>query len=102
MTEVGIIIQNRLDELGMSKTKLAELIGVSEGAVRKWQNQGLENTKIDRIKKLSSILGISIPVLLGIASQEFSTRTTAIARKFDVLSDKDKEVIESIVDKYEK
>lgn len=100
MDKIGLLIQKRLDEMNMTKTKLAELMGVTEGAIRKWQKDGLDNTKIERVKNLSKILSIPIPVLMGIEDEKFSGRTIAIARKFNKLNNDDKVTIENILKKY--
>ena len=46
----------------LSQSKLAELVGVSNKAVSKWET-GCAKPQIDTVKKLSAILGVSVDEL---------------------------------------
>ena len=62
--KVGNIIAARRKELGITQLRLAELMGVSEQAVRNWENGSTEPGK-GRFSALSDVLGMPESALRG-------------------------------------
>lgn len=63
--EIGELIYSKRTEKGLTMKKLAELMGVSEGTISRWESGDIENIKRKKIEKLSKVLGISIYELMG-------------------------------------
>ena len=63
--EFNQLIKNRREELGLTLKEVADYVGVSEGTVSRWESGAIGNMKRQRLAKLSKILQISAPVLVG-------------------------------------
>ena len=59
------VIRKRRIELGMTMKELADKIGVSEGAVSRWESGDIVNIRRDKIEKLSKVLDVPPAVLMG-------------------------------------
>ena len=84
------LIRNRRIELGLTMKELAELIGVSEGTISRWESGEISNMKRDKIQLLAKALGVSPSVIMGWDPSDDSTdipswysdpRTAAIAQQ---------------------
>ena len=64
------LIRDRRVELDLTMKELADLVGVSEGTVSRWESGDIANMKRDRIYKLSKALQISPLSLLGWNDEE--------------------------------
>ena len=64
--EVKNVIKNRRLEKGLTMKEVANAVGVSEGAVSRWESGDINNMRRDRIYKLSQVLDISPLLILGI------------------------------------
>ena len=68
--EIGALIKHKRTEKGLTMKGLADLMGVSEGTISRWESGDIENIKRKKIAKLSELLGISIYTLMGWAEPE--------------------------------
>ena len=59
------VIRNKRIELGMTMKELADKLGVSEGAVSRWESGDIVNIRRDKIEKLSKVLDVPPAVLMG-------------------------------------
>lgn len=64
------LIRDRRIELDLTMKELADLVGVSEGTVSRWESGDIANMKRDRIYKLAKALQISPLALLGWNDEE--------------------------------
>ena len=64
--EVKNVIKNRRLEKGLTMKEVANAVGVSEGAVSRWESGDINNMRRDRIYRLSQVLDISPLLILGI------------------------------------
>lgn len=62
--ELGRMISRLRTEKGLSQRDLADLLGVSNGAIGMWET-GKRQPDLDTVKKISSFFGISIDYLMG-------------------------------------
>ena len=53
--EVKDIITNRRTELGLTMKELADMVGVSEGTISRWESGEIENMRRDKIATLEHI-----------------------------------------------
>ena len=67
------LIRNRRIELGLTMKELAELIGVSEGTISRWESGEISNMKRDKIQLLAKALGVSPSVIMGWDPSDDST-----------------------------
>ena len=77
--EIGELINSKRTEKGLTMKKLAELMGVSEGTISRWESGDIENIKRKKIEKLSKVLGISIYELMGWPESGYLDLNSAIA-----------------------
>lgn len=73
---LGQNIQSYRKERGMTQEQLAEAMGVTVGAISKWEN-GLSNPDISMIVELADFFEISVDVLLGYYMEKKSIKDTA-------------------------
>lgn len=62
--EVKDIITNRRTELGLTMKELADMVGVSEGTISRWESGEIENMRRDKIATLAKVLNISPGVIM--------------------------------------
>ncbi len=67
------LIRNRRIELGLTMKELAELVGVSEGTISRWESGEISNMKRDKIYLLATALGISPSVIMGWSASDADT-----------------------------
>lgn len=63
--EIKDIIRSRRIELGFTMKELADLCGVSEGTISRWESGHISNMKRDKVALLSKVLGIPAEVIMG-------------------------------------
>lgn len=63
--DVKSLLKDRRKELGLTMKDVAELVGVSEATISRWESGDIENMKRNRIAKLSEALQISPAVIMG-------------------------------------
>lgn len=61
----GEKIKKRRLELGLTLEDVSSYIGVSISTVSRWEKDIIDNMKTDKIQKLSEILLVSVPYILG-------------------------------------
>lgn len=62
---IGALIKEKRLAKGMTQDELAELVGVKNSAIAKWENGRVSEIKRSNLKKLADALGISPVQLLG-------------------------------------
>lgn len=70
--KAGTLIRTKRNELGLSMQELADRVGVSKGAIQKWEANGIDNIKAENRERLADVLGISEMELLGVENIETS------------------------------
>jgi transcriptional regulator with XRE-family HTH domain len=73
MKELGATIRVLREGLQLSQEELAEKMGVSRGAVSAWET-GTNTPRGKRLKKLGSVLGVTVPELMA-GSAKIGRRT---------------------------
>lgn len=81
----GNFISALREKNGLSQYQLGALVGVSDKAVSKWENGG-SKPRIDTIRKLSEVLGISVDELLACEYDAFKgKRKDLFAMKNEII-----------------
>lgn len=62
--EIGKIISRLRNERGLNQRELAELLGVSNGAIGMWET-GKRQPDLDTIKKIASFFNVTVDYLIG-------------------------------------
>lgn len=62
--DVGNIIKNRRQEIGLTLEKVGEAVGVGKSTVRKWESGQIKDMRRDKIAALAKVLRISPAVLI--------------------------------------
>lgn len=73
----GNYITEQRRKLGLSQTELAELLGVTNKAVSKWEN-GRAKPTTNTLRKLAAVFGMDVDVLLRIREEKTSVDITKI------------------------
>ena len=68
MDRIGDRIRLRRNQLGMSVRELAQRVGVSHGALTKWENNQTKGVPDNHLKKLAKVLDCNILWLIGLDS----------------------------------
>lgn len=61
LTEIGIVLKNRRNELDITQTDLAELANVTKGTVIRYE-KGEGNPSFSVLNKLLNVLGLELKV----------------------------------------
>ena len=102
MQEFNINVKKRRLELGMTLKNVADIVGVTESTVRKWEVGIIANMKKNKLEKLANALQTTIPYILGLEDNE-DKKTSKIINKYIELenlvkSEKEKEdILEEIL-----
>lgn len=64
--QMGDIIRENRERLGLTQEELGAMVGVNKGAVWKWENGKVQNLKRSIIQKLAMIFQIPLSTLLGL------------------------------------
>lgn len=65
INDVKNTLKERRVELGYTMKELANLVGVSEATISRWESGDIANMRRDRIAKLAQALKISPAVIMG-------------------------------------
>jgi len=63
--EVKDIIRNRRIEMDMTMKEVADLVGVSEATISRWESGDIANMRRDKIAALANALKLSPAVIMG-------------------------------------
>lgn len=74
--KIAFAILCRLDEMGWSQVKLADLMCVSKQQVNKWV-KGNENFTLETLVKLSEVLGTEL-ISISVQEQKYSSEPTRL------------------------
>lgn len=102
MQEFNINLKKRRLELGLTLKNVADIVGVTESTVRKWEVGIIANMKKNKLEKLAYALQTTIPYILGLEDNE-DKKTSKIINKYIELenlvkSEKEKEdILEEIL-----
>lgn len=58
-------LKSRRKELGLTLNDIANLMGVSEATVQRWESGAIKNLRYERISALASVLNVSPSYLMG-------------------------------------
>lgn len=61
---IGLLIEKRRKELGLTLEQVGNAVGVGKSTVKKWESGFIENMKRDKIALLADVLHISPVVLI--------------------------------------
>lgn len=99
MRNVEELIKKGMEKKGLNRVQLAKKVGVSEGAIRKWEKEGIENAKLTSVKKICEVLDLDTMELLGLKPISTLPEQRAIARKINNIKDTEQlNKINSIID----
>lgn len=102
MQEFNKNLKKRRLELGLTLKNVADIVGVTESTVRKWEVGIIANMKKNKLEKLANALQTTIPYILGLEDNE-DKKTSKIINKYIELenlvkSEKEKEdILEEIL-----
>jgi len=108
--QIGQIIKQKRQELGMTQTELGQKMGVGKTAVAKWEAGKVKNLKRDALPLLADILRISPLALIGINEGDNKIIATkrgtvclnptekVVLKKYRQLDTDDQEEVVAIID----
>ncbi len=80
-------LENLIKEKGITRTKLAKDIGISEGTIRSWLEGKMPS--IDKVIKISQYFTVDINMLLGIERQDLTTNEKELLKNFRQLPERE-------------
>lgn len=90
-------LKKRRLELGLTLKNIADIVGVGESTVRKWELGTISNMKIDKVEKLAIVLKTTTNDILGIKNRNNKNLDIILNKYLEledlVNTDKDKENI---------
>ena len=99
---IGDKIKKRRIDLGLTLENVSSYVGVSISTVSRWERGEIDNMKRDKIQKLSEILLVSVPYILGLSEDiedVVSARLkTRILAKIDNMSVEQLDRLMSMID----
>lgn len=75
--EVKDIIREKRLEKNLTMKELADLVGVSEATISRWESGDIENMKRDKIAAIVRVLGIPVEVIMGWETSYYNDYETA-------------------------
>lgn len=93
------LIQQILERDSITRIELASRIGVTEGAIRKWEKNGFDTVKMENIRNLAKYANLNINEIMGLASPT-DNEVFELAREIRELSEDKRQVIQSVVNSY--
>ena len=91
--EVKDILRQRREELGLSMRQLADVLGVSESTVSRWESGYIAHMKRSMIARLASALQISPLVIVGVEDQKQDGETDEAVTLLQQLRDEDRALL---------
>lgn len=70
MSNISSVLQERRKALGLTLAQIAEMTGVTEATVQRWESGNIKTLRHERITTLADALGVSPAYLMGWESQE--------------------------------
>lgn len=65
MTGLSTVLKQRRKELGLTLAQIADLMGVAEATVQRWESGNIKTIRHDKISKLADVLNVSPASLMG-------------------------------------
>jgi len=96
--EIKDILYNRRKELDLTMKQVADMVGVSEGTVSRWESGEIANMRRDKIMDYAKALRISPAVIMGWESKEETSRGFRIPVYDRVAAGIPIDAIEEVVD----
>lgn len=97
LQDIGKRIQNRRKQIGYTQEQLADMMNVSVQMISNLE-RGNKAIRIDNLVNISRILNISTDYIL--TGKETVEDISALAEKMEKLSERDRKLIEKIVEYY--
>ena len=96
-------------EFAITQKQLADVIGVSQQSINKYENHNIE-PDIETLKRIADYFDTSIDFLVGFSSerrktglsnsQDISRQESSLIRKYRILTPKEKQSIDLILENY--
>lgn len=103
--DIGNLIRTKRIEKGLTIKQLAELVGVSESAVSRWETGNISNMRRDRIFNLSKAIDVPYSALLSDGDNfselsylpKISKEAFQIAQAYESANEEQKQIIKLVL-----
>ena len=65
MNKLSAVLKERRKELGLTLAQIAELMGVAEATVQRWESGNIKSIRYDKMDKLAEILQVNPATFMG-------------------------------------
>lgn len=65
MNNLSSVLKRRRKELGLTLAQIADMMGVSEATVQRWESGNIKSVRCDRIDKLAQVLKVEPSEIMG-------------------------------------
>lgn len=95
---VNLIIKKRREELGLTLEDVAQIVGVNNSTVSRWESGDIDNMKRDKIAKLADALNISPAVIMGWEVPDPLEDALMIQKKVNEISKGEEDLLQCLRD----
>ena len=79
MTGLSAVLKQRRKELGLTLAQIADMMGVAEATVQRWESGNIKSIRHDKIAKLAEVLNVNPASLMGWQSTSEETTSRNIS-----------------------
>ena len=65
MNNLSSVLKRRRKELGLTLAQIADMMGVSEATVQRWESGNIKSVRYDKIDKLAQVLKVEPSEIMG-------------------------------------
>lgn len=84
--DIKKLIKDRRNEKGLTLKQVAELVGVSESTVSRWESGDIANMTREKIVKLANALNVSPALIMGWETEEPPAGTDGSEAKRELIA----------------
>lgn len=83
MSSLSMILKQRRKELGLTLSQIADMMGVAEATVQRWESGNIKSVRHEKIGKLAEILKVSPAALMGWEVQSVSPLDVSLIKNIN-------------------
>lgn len=83
MSSLSTILKQRRKELGLTLSQIADMMGVAEATVQRWESGNIKSVRHEKIGKLAEILKVSPAALMGWETQPVPSLNSSLIKNIN-------------------
>lgn len=99
---IGELLKRRRNELSLTQRQIANLVGVTEATVSRWESGDIDNMRRDKIAGLAKALKVSPLLIMGIDDAEslynpINSEELELLGDYRDVDDEDKSIVRNVL-----